>query len=333
MIEFENPAAFFFLLFIPVLYFLRYIKIFTHTNFPLVLGDWNGNHFEYTRKSRKIISFFIRLFMVLAYISCVFAFSNPVKHHAEKVYSSHGTDIVFVLDTSPSMGAKDIAGMRRIDAAREAILTLARENGGSSLGLVEMAKEAAVVVPPTMDRSVFFDKLDHLVLGEMGDGTAIGIGLSTAVYHLESSTAPKKCIVLITDGENNAGEVHPYTAAHLARSKKISLYVLGIGSKGNVPIEYVDPKSGHIYTGYIESNFDSASLSKVALEGDGKYFEASTMSSLIQSLNAVSKNESVVQSYHMKNRDTAYYSQFLLLAGIFVLLAWILRRFILQEVL
>lgn len=333
MFDFENPAAFFLLLLIPILYFLRWAKVFGHISFPIILSNWNGDDYKWNKPLRSFLSVLVHLLTLAGFITSIIAFANPVKHHQEKVYTSRGAEIVFVVDTSPSMAAKDIGGQTRLQAARNAIKILAEENGGNSLGLVEMAKEAAMVVPPTMSRSVFFDKLDALMIGELGDGTAIGNGLSCAVYHLINSSAPKKSIVLITDGENNAGAIHPLTAARLAKEKNITLYVLGIGTKGIVPLEYTDPVTGKVYAGNLDSNYDSANLSKIAFEAAGSFYEIVSMNALSQALSTISKNENVVQSYHIRNQDESFALNFLMLTALLLIIAWVIRRLLLQEVL
>jgi Ca-activated chloride channel family protein len=171
-----------------------------------------------------------------------------------------------------------------------------------------------------------------LRIGELGDGSALGTGLSLALYHLDKSKAPKKSIVLITDGENNAGNIHPLTAARLCRENNISLYVLGIGTRGIVLVEYVDPISGHVISGQYDSNYDSVSLALIASEAGGKYFEVDSMRLLQQTLSAVERNESVIQSYHIKNEDTRLSYNFIFIAIIFFVIAWVIRRFILREV-
>lgn len=333
MVDFENPSAFIFLLLIPVVYILRHIKVLSRITFAINLSDWNGSNFTWNGRSRKLFFILVKVFIVMFYICLIIACASPVYHKAQKVYSSRGASIIFVVDVSPSMAAKDIGETNRINAAKEAIHSLAVQNDGSEFGLVEMAESACLVLPPTMDRKIFFERLDKINVGELGDGTAIGNGLSLAIYHLEKSFSEKKAIVLITDGENNAGAVHPNTAAHLAKSKKISLYILGIGTRGIVPLDYVDPKNNKVYSGFLESNFDAVFLSKLALQCDGKFFETNSILSLSQAISTIGKNENVVQSYHIKNNDTFYYEYFLFAALLFVALAWIIKRVFLQEVL
>ncbi|MCH5294347.1 MAG: VWA domain-containing protein [Treponema sp.] len=333
MIEFENPRAFFLLAFIPLLFFLRRIRIFTPITFPLTLSDWNGKSFSWPHRMRRLISVTVRILCTAGFTLAVTAYANPVVHMHEKVYTSRGADILFVVDTSPSMASRDMAGDSRLDAAKKAIETLLQDHGGASIGLVQMGREAAVVVPPTMDREIFMRRLGSLTVGELGDGSAIGTGLSCAAFHLKSSPAPKKSIILITDGENNAGSIHPVTAARFLAQKGISLYVLGIGTKGSVPLEYTDPRTGRMYSGYLESNYDSAQLLKLASSADGVFYEADSLTSLQQAMSSISKNEGVAQTYHIKSTDKFYYRNLILVAAICVMAAWILCRLLLQEIL
>lgn len=333
MPSFENPAAFLFLLVLPLFSLLRFLKVFERTSFPLTFADWQGKSFVWTDRFSGIMGFAANLFIVLAYMALVFAFAEPVLHRQEKIYTSKGADILFVLDTSPSMASRDIAGMTRLEAATKGIHTLVKNNSGAAFGLVAMASEAAVMVSPTVDHNLFLQRLDSLVIGGLGEGSAIGIGLSSAVYHLVSSKAPKKCIVLITDGENNAGSIHPDTAAELARQNGITLYAFGIGTKGSVPIEYVDPQTGKVHSGYYESEFDSTPLEKIAYSAGGRYFGIESTSALADSLESISRRESVSQTFYYRSFDKKLYQYFLVLVAILFSLAWIIRRMILKEIL
>lgn len=334
---FQNPVAFLFLLLIPILFIFRKFGIFTRVSFPLTLSDWNGKSFSWNKKVISFISILSGSFSVFAYIALVFAFSNPILRHQEKIFTSKGTEILFVLDTSPSMASKDMtymnATLNRLEAAKMGIKTLAKNERGASFALIAMASEAASVVPPTNDHKLFLDRLDSLQIGTLGDGSAIGIGLCSAVYHLASTKSPKKCIVLITDGENNAGSVHPETAAKLANDFGINLYVLGIGTKGTVPIEYVDPNTGKVRSGFYESSFDSAPLERLALISGGRYFGIESLGNLSDSLSSISNRESVIQNFRLKTVDEYYYSKFLFVSAILFSLAWFLRRICLSEIL
>lgn len=336
MIQFDNPQAFFLLAAIPVLYILRAKHIFTRISFPLTISDWNGTTFSFKEPISRCAAVFSELLAIAGFVAAVCALANPVIHHQKKWYTSRGTDILFVLDTSPSMAAKDISvlgeRLTRLDAAKTGIKTLVNNENGACYGLVAMASEAAAVVPPTFDLDFFIKQLDSLVIGEFGEGSAIGTGLCSAVYHLSASTAPKKCIILITDGENNAGSVHPETAAELAAENGITIYSFGIGTKGSVPIEYIDPHNGTVHSGYYESDFSTAPLEKIAELTGGSYFGIESTLRLSESLHEIAKKESTVQTFQYRSVDSYCYRTVLAVSAVLFALAWIIRRILLSEV-
>lgn len=331
MPSFENPTAFLLFLLVPLLLILRKFKIFTQITFPAVLSDWNGKPFKWNGKTRKFFTFFSKFLLAAGYVFVVVALADPVISWQEKIYTSLGTDIVFVVDTSPSMAAKDIDGSTRLDAAKNTIKKLAVEHEGFRFGIVALGSDASVFVPPTSDHSVFSKRVEEIKVGILGNGSAIGDGLSTAVCHLSSSKAPKKCIILLTDGENNAGAIHPETAANMAALNDITVYVVGVGSKGSVPIEYVDALTGKIYSGYLESNFNSASLRKIASIGNGRYFEVKTAEELNNTLSIVAKTENINQTFTYKTINEFYYDKLLFIALLLIVAAWIIKRLFLNE--
>lgn len=341
--SFQNPLAFLFLLFIPLVFILRNAKIFSPISFPTTFADWNGSSFEWNAKFRNFARYLMRACFMAGFVSCVIGFADPVVYASEKIFTSRGADIMFVLDTSPSMAAKDIRttnenAKRAIDetrfvAAKNAIHTLVENTQGASFGLVAMASEAALLVPPTLDKTFFFTSLDSLALGELGEGTAIGSGLSTAVYHLSPSNAEKKCIILVTDGENNAGSIHPETAADLAKNHSIVLYALAIGTHGKAPIDYVEKKTGKVYSGYLQSDFDPETLRTISAIANGRTYNASNASDLKNTLQAIVRSATVSQTYYIKNSETSYYRSFLFLGGLLFILSWIVTKLYLQELL
>lgn len=332
MPSFQNPLAFLLLLVFPLLLLFRKLKLFSKIEFPAILGDWDGRLFSWKGKVQQIFSIFTQFLKTAACLCIIIAFADPVISHQEKIFTSLGTDIIFVLDTSPSMAGKDVDDGNRIDAAKKAIKKLSVQNEGLRFGLVALGSDSAVMVPPTSDHQAFDKQLDSIQVGIMGDGSAIGDGLSTAICHLASSSAPKKCIILMTDGENNAGEIHPQTAATLAASNKIPVYVVGIGSKGSVPIEYQDPKTGKIYSGYLDSNFNSASLRKIADTSGGRYFEVKTIDELEETLHNVTENENTSQSFTYKTVSIHYFDKFLLAGIILFIIVWIFKRIFMNEI-
>lgn len=332
MLRFDNLPALFLLLIFPLKFILRRAGLLQKPSLPLILADWQGKPFEYKAHFSSFIEVFSKTCGVFALICLIFALSKPVLSTQKKVFTSKGAEIIFVIDTSPSMAAKDMQGSHRLDAAKQCIEQFTNQIQGASFGLVAMAQEAALVVPVTLDQNYFLSRLHGLQIGELGDGTAIGTGLATALVHCTSSKAPKKCIVLITDGENNAGSVHPQTAASLAKQNSVALYVLGIGTRGKVQVEYVDPKSGKNINGFLDSDFDENQLFKLAVAGGGAYFSAENTVLLANVLKNVAAEQNVQQTYRVENINKPLYSYFLLCALALFSLCWLLRRVYLKEI-
>ena len=333
MINLQNIPALLFILALPLLYLLRKAGILKINSLPAVLRDWEGEGFEWKHKSNKILSFIAKIFYVLAYIALCISLADPVKVKKEKIYNSTGTELIFVLDTSPSMAAKDMEGLTRLDSAKDAITSIMETEEGFGFGLVEVGSEAALAIPPTVNHQYFYSRLEKITAGNMGDGSAIGDGLSTAVYHLTASSAEKKCIILLTDGENNAGKIHPETAARLAAEYNIKLYVVGIGTKGTIPIEYTDPKTGKTKSGYLESNYNSSALRKIAMTGGGRYFEVRTLEELKFSLDSVASQEAGNQTFTYRNSERPLYKYFTLSAILLFLAAVFIRLILLKGIL
>ncbi len=332
MSTFENPSAFLLLLAVPLYYVLKQMKIISKPVFPLPFEDWHGQGFDWKSGVSSIVRIISRVSFITGYVAMVAALADPTVIHQERSYTSRSSEVVFVIDVSPSMAAMDISTGTRLDAAKKAIQLLVNNNKGAAYGLVSFASESALLVPPTMDHNTLFTRLNEMQIGELGDQTALGLGISSAVYHLVSTYAPRKSIVLLTDGENNAGAVHPETAAKLAKDYGIALYVAGIGTKGSVPIEYVDPSTGQKYSGYLDSSFDHSSLRTIAKITEGNYFTVETLSSLSEALQTINTENAVSQSYHIKQIEENLYSVMLLISiGLFAF-AWILRRVFLREV-
>ncbi len=330
---FDQPSAFFLLIAIPVYFALLKSSLFSKPSFPLTLQDWKGQGFEWRNPVNSVARIISTICFCLAYVLLVFAIAEPTSIEQEKKYTSRSSDVVFVLDVSPSMAALDIANGTRLDAAKQAIKLLVMQNDSNSYGLVSCATEAALLVPPTMDQNAFFTRLDSMKIGELGDETALGLGISTGVYHLVSTYAPKKSIVLLTDGENNSGSIHPQTAASLAKDYGITLYIIGIGTRGSVPIEYVDPVTGTLYSGYLDSGFDNTSLQSLASITDGTYYTVETLPSLSQALQNIGFESTISQVYTIKQRKESLYAVPLFLSAILFALAWVLRRLFLREIL
>ncbi|MDR0494112.1 MAG: VWA domain-containing protein, partial [Treponema sp.] len=141
----------------------------------------------------------IKTLRTMEYCSILLLFvcaAGPYIKISETVWLNRGADILFVLDISPSMAALDMGGTSRYNVARALIRDFAKRRPSDSIGLAALGYDAALLIPPTTDRVLLESRLNELRLGEMGDGTALGMGLAVAAYHLEKSAAPRRAAVL-----------------------------------------------------------------------------------------------------------------------------------------
>ncbi|MFW5973198.1 MAG: vWA domain-containing protein [Bacteroidota bacterium] len=205
----------------------------------------------------------------------IFALARPQVQNEVVERSTQGIDIMIVLDTSTSMRAQDFPP-NRFEAARDVAADFIRSRNSDRLGLIVFAGKAFTQVPLTTDYSFLLRMMDELEIGVVEDGTAIGNALATAVNGLKNSDAESKIVILLTDGQNNRGEIDPGTAAELARAMAIRIYAVGVGSTdptGEPGTTFDETASGAL-------NIDEESLREMAVNTDGQYFLASNRSAL-----------------------------------------------------
>jgi Ca-activated chloride channel family protein len=256
------------------------------------LGTPGGDSF----KAGAGFRFFARLLAAADYAVAsllLFASAGPQFVVNETVWLERGADVLFVLDCSPSMAGLDMAGTSRFDTARDLIKNFAESRPTDAIGLAAVGNEAALLIPPTVDRNALADRLERLSIGELGDGTALGTALTLAALHLERSTAGRRVVVLISDGENNAGAVHPLTAAEALGGQGTGLYVIGVGSSGEVPVDYVDPVTKTRLTGSFESRYSSESMIAMAEAAGGIFMYAPSRDSFEAAFGALNRAEPV----------------------------------------
>lgn len=192
-----------------------------------------------------------------------------------------GIDMMMALDISASMMSKDLEP-NRLEALKEVAMNFVTERTMDRMGLVIYAGESYSPVPLTTDHSLLNTQIRELRWDLLEGGTAIGMGLSTAVNRLAESTAKSKVIILLTDGENNAGLVDPIQAAELASSLNITVYTIGLGTNGvaSTPVA-MDPSGNFIYRPR-QVTIDEELLKRIASITEGRYFRATDKESLIE---------------------------------------------------
>ncbi len=215
----------------------------------------------------------------LAVAGCVVAAAGPQREVVSVEASPEGIDIVLVMDVSSSMLAEDFAPSNRLDVAKEQAITFARGRPHDRIGLVSFAGQAITRVPLTLDHAVVERAVRELKVGELEDGTAIGMGLATAVNRLRLARGVSKVAVLLTDGENNRGMVDPRTAAQLAARFGVRVYTIGVGTQGQAPVPISrDP----VRYETMPVRLDETLLRDMASVTGGRYFRATDRAALRQ---------------------------------------------------
>ena len=217
---------------------------------------------------------------ILRFLGLVFviiALARPQSHSSSRQVWTEGVDIIIAIDVSTSMEARDFKPSR-IEAAKETALDFITKRPNDRIGLVIFASESFTQCPTTLDHEVLKSMFSSIKAGMVQDGTAIGMGLSTAVSRLKDSKATSKVIILLTDGVNNTGFVAPLTAADIAKTFGIRVYSIGIGTRGMAPYPVQTPYG--IQYQNMEVQIDEDILKKISTTTAGKYFRATDNSSL-----------------------------------------------------
>jgi Ca-activated chloride channel family protein len=203
-----------------------------------------------------------------------------------------GIDIMLVLDVSGSMLTKDFAiggeQATRLDAVREVTRKFIEARPNDRIGMIAFGGQPYVVSPMTLDHDWLLQNLDRVRIGLVENSTAIGSAMAAAGSRLNDKHSKSRALVLLTDGENNAGKIPPNTAAEALKALHIKLYAIGIGTNGNAPYPMFDPRTGNAVTDAIGNviyriapvSFNEAVLKEVAKIADGQFYRATDTKSL-----------------------------------------------------
>jgi len=301
-VEFKHPFFFFLILLIPLFWlYVRRQKRSTLTFSDLRL-------FKSRAGSWKILLFkLLPLARLAVFVLFIAALARPQKMNAEKEYQTKGVDIIISLDISGSMLAEDFKPENRLVVAKQEAAKFIRGRENDRIGLVVFARKAFTQCPLTTDYDVLVKLLNEIEIGMIADGTAVGMGLATAVNRLRESEAKSKVIILITDGSNNAGNIDPITAAELAKTFNIKVYTICIGRGGLVPFPVNDPLFGKRY---VQANveIDEMSLKRIAAITNGLFFRSRdprSLAEIYETINKLEKTEVKVKEY--RTYDELFY--------------------------
>lgn len=253
-----------------------------------------------------------------AIAALVVALARPQSSEHNSRTNTEGIDIMLAIDVSGSMLARDFRP-DRITAAKEVAGNFVADRYGDRIGLVAFAGEAFTQSPLTTDQSTLQTMLSRIRSGLIEDGTAIGNGLATAINRLRESDAKSKVIILLTDGENNAGQIAPVTAAEIATAQGIRVYTIGVGTHGKALYPFLD-MFGNITYQMADVKIDEKALREIAHTTGGEYFRATDkakLKAIYDQINQLEKSKVEISEY------TTYHEEFLAwaLIGLLLLLA------------
>ena len=221
----------------------------------------------------------VRVLPWLALVLAFIAIARPQQGIQQSEVDSRGVDIALAIDISPSMRAGDMGGGDRLTVARATAREFIKGRPHDRIGLVGFAATAFTQCPLTLDHDTLMELLEQLDYGLAEDGTAIGMGLATAVQRLRESKSPSKIAVLLTDGENNRGAIDPLTAADVAKAMGVRVYTVLVGRTSVAPVQVDDPVLGRT-TVMQEVTVDERPLIEIARRTGGRFFRAGDAASL-----------------------------------------------------
>ncbi|HET9949838.1 MAG TPA: VWA domain-containing protein [Longimicrobiales bacterium] len=253
----------------------------------------------------------------LALAAFVVALARPQTGVTSESVLTEGIDIVLAMDVSTSMLAEDLTP-NRLEAAKAVAAEFVSGRGNDRIGLVAFAGQAYTQAPLTTDHGVIVRLIEGLYAGMIEDGTAVGMGLATAVKRLQSSEAPSKVVILLTDGRNNRGEIGPLTAAQTAEALGVRVYTIGAGSRGLARVPVDDPFRGRVYA-TTRVDIDEPTLREMAELTGGRYFRATdseSLAAIYDEIDQLERTEIEVENY------TTWAERFppVLLAGLLLVL-------------
>jgi Ca-activated chloride channel family protein len=291
----NHPQVLMLLFVVPILVYLLYFRKARGGKIFFNFSIWNSGRFTAAATPKRVLLVITRVLFWIGFSLLVVAMAAPVLIEKQRKYLSRGLDLIVVLDVSPSMSAQDVGTTTRFDAAREVVREFISGRENDAIGLVVFGAEAALRVPPTSDYRFLEQALDSVLVMELGDGTAIGTGIAVAAVHLQDSSADEKIIILITDGDNNAGNIEPDQAAEVAAGLGIRIYTIGIGTEGETTLQFVDPESGKEMRGVYQGQLNEELLKSIATSTGGRYFHSGTIGILNTIFQEIDSLESTVQ--------------------------------------
>ncbi len=269
---------------------------------------------------------------LLSFMLLVFALARPQRIWKEEKIKANAIDIFMAIDLSSSMLAQDFQP-DRLSVSKQVAANFVGKRIYDRLGLAVFAGEAFTRCPLTTDHEIVKDFLRNLSVGKLEDGTAIGMGLSTAVNRLKASPSKSKIIILLTDGVNNTGYIDPMTAAQLARTYNIKIYSIGVGTMGEALTPVTRRTDGQYVFAMARVEIDEQLMTQISELTGGKYYRATDAEALQKIYDEIDKLEKTEIEVTRFTRYTELFHIFTALAVVGLLIHYLLRNFIIKELL
>jgi Ca-activated chloride channel family protein len=248
---------------------------------------------------------FLPILPILATIFLIIAIARPQMQWSKNNSYTKGIDIVLAMDVSTSMLEQDFSP-NRLEASKKVAANFISKRPNDRIGLVVFAGESYTQCPPTIDHNIVMKQLNEIKNGVIEDGTAIGMGLATAVRSLKQSDAKSKVVVLLTDGVNTAGIIDPNTSIEIAKALKTKVYCIGVGT----------PKNNIL-------GIDEPLMRRIASQTGGEYFKAGNNKRLEEIYEEINKLETTEIEVNNLQRKSEAFLIWALLAGLMMILYFI----------
>lgn len=321
-------SAFLFLLFLVIPIVVWYIL--KHNKIKPAIQVSSTEHLSQLGNTWKVkmrhSTFVLR---VLALIFLILVLARPQSINNLRSETSEGIDIMLALDLSSSMLARDFHP-DRLEAAKDVAIEFISGRPSDRIGLTVFSAESFTQCPLTIDHAVLINLLKDIKSGMIEDGTAIGVGLATAISRLKESEGKSKVIILLTDGVNNRGSIAPVTAAEIAKTFGIRVYTVGVGTRGTAPYPIETPFGIQFQNMAVE--IDEAVLTDIAKMTDGKYFRATDnekLRDIYKEIDTLEKSKIEISEY---SKRTEEYLWFAIIAGLLLAVELILRFTIVRTI-
>jgi Ca-activated chloride channel family protein len=320
-LEFLNPEFLWLLCLLPVIAFWFYYTRKKNSASLKISGTKGFGKPSLLSKLKPLLN----VLRLLAIASLIIAMARPRSVEvSKKSKTTRGIDIVMAMDVSASMLAKDLKP-NRLEALKVVASRFVNQRPNDRIGIVVYAGESYTKTPITSDKRIVLNTIREITWGALEDGTAIGMGLGSAVNRLKNSQAKSKVIILLTDGVNNSGFVDPRTAAELAKELGIKVYTIGIGTNGTALFPVAKDPAGNLVFRNVPVEIDEALLKYISAQTEGKYFRATDNETLGKIYDEINKLETTkVEELKYYNFDEKF-RPFVLFAGFLVFLEMLLR--------